>query len=1005
MGKIRIELAINIQSSKPKIFKVLMINSNINFKQLKSAISAKVKIGKSKLRIFVSKNSSLPNGTEITEVTNLSEVLINGIVLVFSKGEDYKCKNSVSFLSKLDKNILSSLNKPPRHPFPGIKVDTKETEVDIKSNESNEISSKEQNTKESKNDSAKLNIPPLPKDNRSTISMDLFPIFEGNILDSLKKIARKYEGFNIYDLGEFTVFDYGLNTVFPKMTDCETAVLREYRGLIVSNITGKVVARRFHKFFNINQNGETKLSYIINKFNNNNYEIKEKIDGTLVSPILTQNDSIVWLTRKSYIDKVEIYVKTQPFLRYQKKLTELIIDMNKKGATLLFEWCDSDNLGHIIKFKKSRLVLLAIRDNANGHYYDLNSTYISDDRGDVSYYQFLNDSEIDYAKQLNYNSYQSLYDNIKDKMNDEGVVIYFDDGTLYKLKTDWYVNICYALKDGGKDNFLPSLLKKRDVKTLKNIPLEKIYYTSLKNQDDVISNIMSLIENQSEKDSFLNLVNQIQESLVKLEKEFVIWVTNSVKKTGNKEYPIHLLKLNGWSEDIVHFALKKKSFVDKIKLTLFSLIKSKKLDIFENILDIKWDMVSAKLEKDIHILDFSDFTLDSCSEKLIDHVLNSYLPKRVSNILGISQSLLGSSTVINIPRNYQPNEGKAKGYWEQFTNENIWDLRIDLQSSVKQLDGHNGDSDFALILVQYGLYNNKDTKPHGSLAGVFVPTETDVQYKDIYDGIKESFNLKKYIKLRRAQKLNGKNWKIFCDLDGVLVDFCKGVRNLTGYEPEQMSLKKMWTHILNRPKFFSELDWTENGQELWSYLIKLVGIENVTSSINILTGLPYSKKKKVEKDKIEWCRKKLNYDITVHTCNSSEKWKYSDQRMILIDDRIELKSQWEKYGGVFIHHTSTARTVSVLNKLYGIENKLSLNDLEDVSVDSDVFFSKSKRFVFISEFNEEFKYDEDTSNYITNSIQNSKFIGIDFEWDNNSTYKISTIQISTENDNFIFDMI
>ena len=38
------------------------------------------------------------------------------------------------------------------------------------------------------------------------------------------------------------------------------------------------------------------------------------------------------------------------------------------------------------------------------------------------------------------------------------------------------------------------------------------------------------------------------------------------------------------------------------------------------------------------------------------------------------------------------------------------------------------------------------------------------------------------------------------------------------------------------------------------------------------------------------------------------------QHSVLIDDRIELAKDWEEKGGIFIHHTDTARTLRMLRQ-------------------------------------------------------------------------------------------
>ena len=46
---------------------------------------------------------------------------------------------------------------------------------------------------------------------------------------------------------------------------------------------------------------------------------------------------------------------------------------------------------------------------------------------------------------------------------------------------------------------------------------------------------------------------------------------------------------------------------------------------------------------------------------------------------------------------------------------------------------------------------------------------------------------------------------VFCDLDGVLADFNKGVYDILKKKPDEISLSLMWGTIRKKPKFFENL--------------------------------------------------------------------------------------------------------------------------------------------------------------------------------------------------------
>jgi hypothetical protein len=176
-------------------------------------------------------------------------------------------------------------------------------------------------------------------------------------------------------------------------------------------------------------------------------------------------------------------------------------------------------------------------------------------------------------------------------------------------------------------------------------------------------------------------------------------------------------------------------------------------------------------------------------------------------------------------------------------------------------------------------------------------------------------------------------FKIFCDLDGVLVDFGEGVRRLCGVRPEQLTKRRMWSIISREKGFYEKLPWMKGGPELWEAIKPL--------QPDILTGVPMYSSASTEK--ANWCRRELGIptnhvnmagprsshvvvsgqrrkNVTnVITCWSSNKFHEAGQRAVLIDDRLDLGRMWENQGGIFIHHTpgDVAPTLAKLEE-YGI---------------------------------------------------------------------------------------
>jgi hypothetical protein len=94
---------------------------------------------------------------------------------------------------------------------------------------------------------------------------------------------------------------------------------------------------------------------------------------------------------------------------------------------------------------------------------------------------------------------------------------------------------------------------------------------------------------------------------------------------------------------------------------------------------------------------------------------------------------------------------------------------------------------------------------------------------------------------------NDNAFRIFCDLDGVLVDFDAGVVKLCGKPPSQISSGLLWSSIAKAgSSFFTDLPWCTDGLELWNAIRPY--------RPTILTGVSRAA---VAVDKAAWCKREL----------------------------------------------------------------------------------------------------------------------------------------------------
>jgi hypothetical protein len=154
--------------------------------------------------------------------------------------------------------------------------------------------------------------------------------------------------------------------------------------------------------------------------------------------------------------------------------------------------------------------------------------------------------------------------------------------------------------------------------------------------------------------------------------------------------------------------------------------------------------------------------------------------------------------------------------------------------------------------------------------------------------------------------------RLFLDLDGVLADFDKRVRQLTGSQPDALTKKQLWSSISPPacPDFYTSLDFTVDGRELWAATAEW--------QPTVLTGLPMGTW--AEAQKRAWVADRLGPHVRVICCMARDKHSYARPGDVLVDDRAETaRAAWVAAGGVFVHHTSAAQSIAELRAIMAAE--------------------------------------------------------------------------------------
>lgn len=215
---------------------------------------------------------------------------------------------------------------------------------------------------------------------------------------------------------------------------------RECRG-ITFKPDGTIAARTLHKFFNVGEREDTQAHSIDwSKVK----RIMDKRDGSMITPVLMPDGSIVCKTKKTFTsaEAIEatkfIYADQARFDWCQKWLLN--------GYTPTFEWT-SPRFPIVLRYEKDELTLLHIRTNDTGEYMDLakGPQYGVHDH-ELMPFPIVENMMHRFTSGPNAQvSWELLKHAAETTEGVEGWIIQFEDGEMVKLKTQWYCELHHAV--------------------------------------------------------------------------------------------------------------------------------------------------------------------------------------------------------------------------------------------------------------------------------------------------------------------------------------------------------------------------------------------------------------------------------------------------------------------------------------------------------------------------------------------------------------------------------
>jgi phosphopantetheine adenylyltransferase len=163
------------------------------------------------------------------------------------------------------------------------------------------------------------------------------------------------------------------------------------------------------------------------------------------------------------------------------------------------------------------------------------------------------------------------------------------------------------------------------------------------------------------------------------------------------------------------------------------------------------------------------------------------------------------------------------------------------------------------------------------------------------------------------QENMGKDYKIYLDMDGVIVDFDKRFTDLAGMGPREyensFGKEKFWNFIDSKEKgggvgFWVGMPWMPGGEALYN---------RVAQHNHALLSSP-SRSESSKLGKRLW-KKKYTPTTDLILSLAANKKNYANGDSILIDDRESNIQQWREAGGIGILYKSPSQVNQELDKL------------------------------------------------------------------------------------------
>lgn len=318
-----------------------------------------------------------------------------------------------------------------------------------------------------------------------------------HINDVLPHIAGRDE-FKVMRKDWYTVINYVVafgETFDWDESDVSGSVMRrECRGLIFDILSGKLLSRPYHKFFNVGERSELTMDKVDMSAN---HVILEKLDGSMIRPVPVPGSDCYEFRLGTKAGITDVAMNAEVWMANHSNYVEFVRSTLAHNLTPIFEWCSRKNR-IVVDYPEDRLVLTAIRHNEKGYYLPHRHIVNWASVFDIDDIVRVIDSASD-------NIYE-LVDTIRAWESEEGVVVRFDSprpmpqgGHMLKIKADAYLvlhrskdaisnekNIIEVVLNDQVDDLIP-VLTEPDAKRLRDF--QRAFWMSV---DDVASEMVDV---------------------------------------------------------------------------------------------------------------------------------------------------------------------------------------------------------------------------------------------------------------------------------------------------------------------------------------------------------------------------------------------------------------------------------------------------------------------------------------------------------------------------------